>query len=229
MLQGLPDLVDLAVLHFSQLKAIALPYMRDNLHDYLLDLLKLPRLEFLEAPSATRPPHETETRLLTLEANLCWAGESHSSRPFMLAMSRIEGMPENPANARSHARSHAWFQQQCRHRAAVVECLEQGFGPQDRHDLVHEIKVTMLHYFPMRHQDLMDIRKDKYNETIEIIYCNALSRQLANQVMNREPLEAVCRSENQSGWAPRKVKCMQTIGDCQRCHGYQPASSLLWA
>ena len=140
-------------LQLSQLKAFALRSMCEELsglHLYLPELIKLPRLEYLEVQSATIPSY-FRGFCNTVFAYPQWDEQVHPSRPFMLAMSQSKGISDMPDSARVHA----WHAEQSRHREAAAKLMEQVFGPQDRNGLVHGQGVDrMLQYVPLRHQDL---------------------------------------------------------------------------
>ena len=197
-------------LHFNQLKALALLNLSGGLLLCLPDLIKLPRLEYLETHTTT-----TSSSAAFFESfeNMAQADEVILNRPFMLAMSRSEGVPDTPADASSRVPCILLQQQ----KEALAARLEQSFGPQDRQNLAKGTKGVhrVLHaaqYFPMRVPDM----------SIETVYCNAQSRMLANQLMITG---ADRKSENNSVWASRKVECIHTIGKCKSCHRYRHARS----
>ena len=187
-------------LHLCQLKAIALRNLTGALVLHLHDLIKLPQLEYLEVQTTPQPNSaKSFAAICHCYVDIPQAEALNFVRPFMLAMSRTEGMPDTPAKASPYA----WDAMRQQHKEAAAVCLERVFGPQDRHNLVKGA-ARVLKYIPMREQ-VMDM---------EIVYCNAPSRKLANQLMTAT---ADCKSENSPGWAPRKVEYKHTISMCNSC------------
>ena len=218
-MQAFPDPSDLQL---GQLKAIALCNMSGELVIPLRGLMDT-QLEYLETHSTTRFRRPTVRHgelcvhgVRPTMFNLPLVGEAnglkHPYRPFMLSMSQNEGMPATPANASSHA----WYVEQCQRKQAAADCLEQAFGPQDRHMLAYGVN-RVPQFIPIRAQDMK----------MEIVYCNEASRELTNQLMDTQPLEAIeadSGSGTKSGWVPRKVECTHTISRCNRCHASRHAS-----
>ena len=195
-------------LRLNQLKALALRNLSGILYLRLPHIIKLPQLEYLEMQTTTKPrPGSLAIIFANADIPQAWAEQVDSNRPFMLAMSRNEGMPDTPANASSHD-LYAKLQQQ---NKAAAGYLERVFGPQDRHNLVSDAG-RVLQYIPMRVQDMR----------MEIVYCNAQSRKLANQqLMTTKHSGADCMSQHKLVWATRGVKCSQTISKCKNCERYR--------
>lgn len=168
-------------LQLSWLKGLALRNLSGTLHVCLPYLIKLPQLEYLGVQTSRKPTFSSGA-ILAPYGDIPQAEEVNPSRSFMLAMSRIEGMPDTPANASSHA----WYIKQQRQREVAAVWLERAFGPQDRHNPIKGVH-RVLQYIPMREQHM----------SMEVVYCNAESRKLANQLLSTAVLCRASRSRPQ--------------------------------